>query len=586
MKKRMDKGDFWDLFKTKAIVVTQLPQGRARDIAERVNQGAGHADATLRTKAEFRELFELLDSEVDDPAGDGVLVLEDEAGGQTETGGLVRAYVDAAKGKKAFFDRAMYMVMIDDWPQQHLTPEDPVYADGSSCLSAWATAADLPVHLPGPGAQGVLLQTRDFSLKNSGNRTLRAPKRSWKVNFKDDDGDGKVLGMWRFNLKAMYNDPSQMREALAWDLFDRVGIPSSRHSYAKLGINGQYRGLFSLIEQVDKGFLKDHFGKNDEGNLYKAYCGNVGCATLEYIPPATGNDSGLQYYLQHDHPDLTYRLKTNDEDPESNTYADLARLIHTLNGIGMAGGEEKFRSDAYKDAMDGIMNVKAFLRWAGANLLLGGWDNYYATPSNYYLYNAGRKGAAKAFMQEPYFYWIPWDYDNSYGIDYFDTQWQYTDILDWASNTRNYYKGEQTARIPLVQNLLQHDAFKQYYLDHLEHLLDSHFNPDVVGSLMGQEGDGGLWDRVRQAAYLESDTPHGQPFTGRQFSNHQVYLNGCKQWELHGGNYKVEGIIHYVRMRYDSARKQLAQLRSDYPSGASGETFSDLMEMPPDSNLP
>ena len=100
---------------------------------------------------------------------------------------------------------------------------------------------------------------------------------------------------------------------------------------------------------------------------------------------------------------------------------------------------------------------------------------------------------------------------------------------------------------------------------------------------MGQEGDGGLWDRVRQAAYLESDTPDGQPFTGRQFSNHQVYLNGLKQWELNGWNYKVEGIIHYVRMRHDSARKQLKALRKDFPSGASGETFTGVMEMPPKS---
>lgn len=137
-----------------------------------------------------------------------------------------------------------------------------------------------------------------------------------------------------------------------------------------------------------------------------------------------------------------------------------------------------------------------------------------------------------------------------------------------------------------MQNLLQHDDFKQYYLDHLEHMLDNHFNPDRIDALMGQEGDGGLWDRVRQAAYLESDSPHGQPFTGRQFSNHRVYLNGLQQWELHGGNYKIEGIIHYVRMRYDSARKQLEQLRKDYPSGASGATFADVMEMPPKSKLP
>ena len=167
----------------------------------------------------------------------------------------------------------------------------------NASLSAWTTDHSLPIHLPKAGEQGILLHTRGFSLKNSDNRTLRAPKRSWKINFKVEEGDGKVLGMWRFNLKSMYNDPSQMREALAWHIFDEVGIPASRHTYTKLAINGQYRGLFSLIEQVDKGFLKDHFGKNDGVNLYKAYCGNVGCATLKFKPSTTGDDTGLQYYF-------------------------------------------------------------------------------------------------------------------------------------------------------------------------------------------------------------------------------------------------------------------------------------------------
>jgi len=582
MKDQLDKGDFWDLFKSRALVVTELPAGKARDLAVGVNQSAGHHDATLHTKAEFQALFDVLDNELDGQPADGVMTLRDGTGQQTEAARLISVYLNAAKDKDDFFARPMYLVMIDNWPAHHLTPEEPVASDGTSSLSAWSTDPALRIHLPPPDDQGVLLETTDFSLKNSGNRTLRAPKRSWKINFKVDGGEGKVLGMWRFNLKAMYNDPSQMREALAWHLFDQIGIPASRHTYAKLGINGSYRGLFSVIEQVDKAFLKDHFGKHDEGNLYKAYCGNLGCATLEFRPSTT-TDTGLPYYLDHADPDLTYRLKTNEDDPTANSYADLARFIHILNGIGLPGGDEKFLSAGYREAMEGVMNVKAFLRWASANLLMGGWDNYYATPSNYYLYNAGRKGAAKDFMDAPYFYWIPWDYDNSFGIDYFKTQWQYTDIVDWASNTRNYYKGKSTAMIPLVQNLLRHDAFKQYYLDHLEHMLDHLFNPDAIDSLMGQEGDGGLWDRVRQAAYLESDTPHGQPFTGRQFSNHQVYLNGLKQDELNGWNYKVEGIIHYVRMRYDSARKQLETLRKNYPSGASGETFTGVMEMPPDT---
>jgi spore coat protein CotH len=144
--------------------------------------------------------------------------------------------------------------------------------------------------------------------------------------------------MGRLNLKAMYNDPSQMREALAWRLFRRVGVPASRHTFTKLAFDAVYRGLFSLIEEVDKRFLKDHFGKNHRGNLYKAYCGDKGCATLEHLNK-DGDDSGQQYFTPGRN-DLTYRLKTNEEDAKANTYDDLAFFIRTINGVQLPGGNE------------------------------------------------------------------------------------------------------------------------------------------------------------------------------------------------------------------------------------------------------
>ena len=90
----------------------------------------------------------------------------------------------------------------------------------------------------------------------------------------------RLAGMTRINLKAMYNDPSQMREALAWRLFGLADIPAPRHTYAKLAFGPTYRGLFSVIEQVDKRFLRDHFGGNLRGNLYKTGYRDLGCASL------------------------------------------------------------------------------------------------------------------------------------------------------------------------------------------------------------------------------------------------------------------------------------------------------------------
>ena len=484
--------------------------------------------------------------------------------------------------KDEFFKQDMYLVRVTGWSPEHLTPEQPVESSGEQRLTICLTAPSDTRHLPLPGADDVLHSSAVFSLMNSGNRTLRAPKRSWKIGFESGDQKDRLLGMSCLNLKAMFNDPSQMREALAWRLLAAAGVPSSRHSYAKFGINDAYRGLFSVIEQVDKGFLKDHFGKNDRGNLYKVYCGDLGCGTLAHRVGRDGDDSGRQYFTPGSS-DLTYRLKTNEDDPAANSYDDLATLIRVIDGVGLPGGDDRFATDAFRESVENVMNARAFLRWAGVNVLIGSWDNYFATPANYYLYNSGRRGGEDDFVTSPYFTFIPWDYDNSFGIDFFDTQWQYTSLVDWPANTRNYYKTigsrHQRSHLPLLTNLLRNHDFCQYYLDHLEHLLDTSINADWISRQIAVDGaGGGLWERISPAAYLESDTPYGQPFTGRQFTNDLVHSCGYKQYELQSWGNKVEGIVHYVRMRHDSARAQLTELRKSYPAGAGAKDFPGSME--------
>jgi hypothetical protein len=475
----------------------------------------------------------------------------------------------ASRGAAEFFGADMHMFRVTGFRPGRGVLTEPVKPAGDATLEVWVTEPADGRHIPAPGRGGPEYSTSCFSLKNSGNHTLRAPKRSWRIILGDGGKGNRLAGMTRINLKAMYNDPSQMRESLAWELFGNAGIPAPRHTYARLAFDATYMGLFSVIEHVDKRFLKDRFGENHHGNLYKAGCRDIGCATLAYRAGPDGDDSGRQYFLPGS-AERTYRLKTNKRNPDASTYDDLALFIKTVNGIGLPGGRERFGSAAFRDSVDAIMDAAGFLRWAAINMLLGSWDNYYATPSNYYLYNSGHKGAAKDFASSPYFHFIPWDYDNCLGIDYFGTRWQYADILDWPGNTRRYWKNRRTSDIPLVRNLLCNPGYRQYYLDYLEHLLDTDFSPRAIAERIRARGDGGLWDRVRHAAYLESDTPYGRPFTGRQFSNDEIYWTACRQRELRRGRKRVEGIVHYVRMRRDSARAQLKELRREMPRAASG----------------
>lgn len=475
-----------------------------------------------------------------------------------------RRHDDASLGKPEFFGADMYMFHVAGFRPGRGVMADPVKPAHGARLDVWHTDPGDRRRVPAPDSGGVLFSTMAFALKNSGNRTLRAPKRSWRIILDPAVRGNRLAGMTRINLKAMYNDPSQMREALAWSLFGIAGIPAPRHTYAKLAFDDTYRGLFSVIEHVDKKFLRDHFGKNFRGNLYKTGYRDIGGAHLEYRTGRDGDDSGRQYFIPGS-AERTYRLQTNKNNPEASIYDDLACFIRTINGIGLPGGGERFDTDAFRESVDGIMNVTAFLRWAAVNMLLGSWDNYYASGSNYYLYNSGRRGAANDFVSHPYFHFIPWDYDNCLGIDYSGTQWQYADILDWPGKVNRH-----KPKIPLVRNLLRNHDYRQYYLDYLEHMLDTEFNPRAISARIGPRSEDGLWYRVRRAAYLESDTSLGQPFTGRRYSNHEVYRSACRQHELGHGKKQIEGIVHYVRMRHDSARAQLKQLRRTMPRTVDG----------------
>jgi hypothetical protein len=581
------KSQFRKIFKGRAVVVTDLPPGYSRELANRVKEASGRGDVSLRTRAEHLALFDLLlkDADVIPPTEE--LPLVDASGQATPAGRAIEDYVRTSQGKAEFFDANMYMFHLTGLPLPRRVLKYPVASSGNARLEVWQ--ADPKDHKPisPPSDQGILFSTRDFSLANCGNRTRHVSKPSWRVDLQTPGGGVDWLnGMARIKLKAMYNDPSQMREALAWHLFRRVGVPSPRHTYAKLAFDETYRGLFSVIEQIDKAFLEEHFGKNDRGNLYKARWGEVGYATLEYRTGPDGDDAGNQYFIPGADR-RTYHLRTNKNNPEENTYDDLACLIRTINGIGLPGGPKRFDTDAYRESVDRVMNTRAFLRWASINILLGGWDNYFATPSNYYLYNSGRKGAESDFVAVPYFTFIPWDYDNCLGIDYFGTHWQYANISDWPSNTIPYWKNRKTSQIPLVQNLFSNHDYLQYYMNHLEYMLDTEFNPKTIAAQIGYESAGGLWDRVRQAAYLESTTPYGRPFTGRQFTNHEIYLSGCRQRELRRGKTRIEGILHYVRMRRDSARVQLEQLRRTMSAATECAGFPATVEpLPPKPEPP
>ena len=261
MDRILDRKHFRALFADRAIVVADLGPGGPRDLAAGVNQATGRGDAVLHTRAEYDALFDAVARDVAHaPAVDAAAVaMADDEGRPTPAGATVHAYLAASIGKRELFGWPMCQVEISGWPASQLRPEEPVIADGSRLSLSRADPQDAR-RVPPPVDGGVLFTSTTFSLMNSGQMTKYSPKRSWKVDLDPGDDDDRIVGMARLNLKSMYNDPSQMREALAWRLFAAGRCAAPRHTYARLGSTAATWA--ALADRAGRqGFLGDRFGE-------------------------------------------------------------------------------------------------------------------------------------------------------------------------------------------------------------------------------------------------------------------------------------------------------------------------------------
>ncbi len=90
-----------------------------------------------------------------------------------------------------------------------------------------------------------------------------------KIKFNWNDPEGRFLGVRKLQFHAMLMDYSILRERLGYSIYRDMGVVAPRSAHARLLINGEYHGLFLLVEQIDGRYTRSRFKEGGEGNLYK-----------------------------------------------------------------------------------------------------------------------------------------------------------------------------------------------------------------------------------------------------------------------------------------------------------------------------
>lgn len=92
-------------------------------------------------------------------------------------------------------------------------------------------------------------------------------KPKWGFDFNSFVADQRFVGRKALALNNADDDPSYLRDAAGHAVYAAAGLPETRTGFAQVFVNGEDRGLYSVVEPHDDQWLDRNFGE-DEGNLY------------------------------------------------------------------------------------------------------------------------------------------------------------------------------------------------------------------------------------------------------------------------------------------------------------------------------
>ncbi len=270
-----------------------------------------------------------------------------------------------------------------------------------------------------------------------GNTSRYSAKKSFKISFNTYEPGRKWYGLEKLNINGEHNDPTVARSKICWDLLREMEVPAPRCNHVQLYFNGQYIGLFVNVEHIDEEFVQLRFGNND-GNLFKC----LWPADLNY------KGSNPDLYKETAAGRRTYDLSTNTDEDD---YADLAHFIDVLNNTPI---------NNLPCELEKVFNVNTYLKAMAADILTGNWDGPIYNKNNFYLYHNVASGK---------FEYIPYDLDNTLGIDWINADWPTRNIYNW--DHPNEFR-------PIYERILEVPEYRERFSFYMHQFLQTTFNND------------------------------------------------------------------------------------------------------------
>jgi spore coat protein CotH len=227
----------------------------------------------------------------------------------------------------------------------------------------------------------------DVGLRYKGNSSFMMARNSLKKSMKLEFNQfiaQSFYGLSSVNLNNNAGDPTQARETLGYELFAAAKVPAARTTLLRveLTVPGQYDhqflGLYTLIEDIGKHFLKSRFGSS-KGLLVKPemarglpYLGDKWDAAARVYAPRTDGDAKSKQRL-----------------------LDFLKLIHQADDA------------TFDKQIESMLDCDEFLRFLAVNAITSNLDSLLLSGHNFYIHIPHKAAEPIQF--------IPWDLNECFG---------------------------------------------------------------------------------------------------------------------------------------------------------------------------
>ena len=216
---------------------------------------------------------------------------------------------------------------------------------------------------------------RNAGVRSRGFGTRSRTKPSLKVSFDHYASAQSYFGLKSLVLDNLLQDASGVHETVTSWFFSRFAIPAPRAAHAVLYVNGEFAGLYAMIEPIDKNLLARVFGSveddvQNDGYLYEF--NKVAEWRWSYLGPE------LEPYKAY------FSAKTHETKSDEELYRPIEALIRLINDTP---------SSSLVEALGPHLDLPGLVRYLAVENFLGENDGFLGEwgVNNFYLYRLENK---------------------------------------------------------------------------------------------------------------------------------------------------------------------------------------------------